>query len=351
MTEEAPAVRPGSQASVRRPGRTLSLVAQPGGADASSYHRMYQPWRQLARRSRHLVQIPPPSEKGVPLPSAEDLVGTAADVYVCQRPASPHMARLWEAVAGRVARVYELDDDVLRVHPSQGIALTESQRHHVGYLLASADLVTCSTPFLAEVVGAANPNVVVLPNVIHERVLSVTRPRRERVTVGWGGGSSHLMDVAAAAEPLAAVLAAHPDADMHWVGMDYSPLVGRECRFTPWHRDVFRYYAAIDWDIAIAPLADHVFNYSKSHLRALDAAALGIPVVAQDLPPYREFVIDGVTGYLVRTADEWRARLTELISDGAAREEMGRKAREHAAGFTIQQHWRAWEAAYEFAAH
>ena len=101
---------------------------------------------------------------------------------------------------------------------------------------------------------------------------------------------------------------------------------------------------------AIAPLADIPFNYSKSHLRALDAAALGIPVIAQDLPPYREFVVDGVTGYLVSTHDEWRARLTELINDEQAREEMGRKAREVAAGHTIQEHWVRWQAAYEMAA-
>lgn len=326
------------------------LVAQPGNADASAYHRMYQPFRQLAKRSRHLVQIPPPSEKGAPLPSPADLMETATDVYVAQRPASPHMARLWEAVDGKVARVYEIDDDVLRAHPSQNILqLTGAQRHAVGYLIATADLVTTSTPFLAEVVAEANPRVTVLENCIHERVLEMGRARRDRVTVGWGGGSSHLMDIAVAAEPLADVLAAHPEVDMHWIGMDFSPLVGRECRFTPWHKDVFRYYAAVDFDVAIAPLADHVFNYSKSHLRALDMAALGIPVVAQDLPPYRDLVIDGVTGYLVRSHDEWRARLTELVNDGAAREEMGAKARALAAQWTIQEHWVRWEAAYEAA--
>ena len=333
-----------------RGGRTLSLVAQPGALDASSYHRMYQPWRQLAKRSRHLVQIPAPSEKGCPLPSPSDLLETGTDVYVAQRPASPHMARLWEALAARTARVYETDDDLLRTHPSQGLHLTESQRHHVGYLTATADLVTVSTPFLAEVASALNANVAVLPNMVHERVLEMSRPRRERVTVGWSGGSTHLMDVASAAEPLRDVLAAHPEADMHWIGCDFSPLANRECRFTPWHKDVFRFYAAVDFDIGIAPLADHVFNYSKSHLRALDMAALGVPVVAQDLPPYREFVVDGVTGYLVRSHEQWRARLTELVCDEAARREMGAKAREHAAAFTIQRNWQLWEAAYEAAA-
>jgi len=334
-----------------KPGRTLSLVGQPGGVDASSYHRMYQPFRQLARRSRHLVQIPPPSEKGTQLPDVPDLLDAAVDVYVAQRPASPQMARLWEAVAGQVARVYEIDDDLLRAHPSQNIQpLTESQQHHVGYLIATADLVTVTTPSLAEVVSQLNPRVAVLPNVIHERLLTMTRPRRDRVTIGWGGGSSHLMDVMSVAEPLREVLEAHPQADMHWIGNDFSPLTGGRGRYTMWHRDVFRYYANIDWDVAIAPLADHVFNYAKSHLRALDAAALGIPVVAQDLPPYREFVVDGVTGYLVRTAGEWRARLTELVNDEAARQEMGAKARALAADYTIQEHWKRWESAYELAA-
>ena len=146
------------------------------------------------------------------------------------------------------------------------------------------------------------------------------------------------------------MLDAHPDVDMHWIGTDYSPLVRRPCRFTPWSNDVGDYYKAVDFDIAIAPLADVPFNRAKSHLKALDAAARGIPIIATDMEPYRDFVRDGETGYLVSSEAEWVKRLTDLIHDEAARAEMGAAAFEVAKGYTMQGNWQLWEAAYEAAA-
>ena len=74
---------------------------------------------------------------------------------------------------------------------------------------------------------------------------------------------------------------------------------------------------------------------------------LGSVCVVCAIAPYNDFVIDGVTGYLVKTEDEWKKRLTELINDADARDEMGAKAKAHAADFTIQGNWPKWRDAYE----
>ena len=65
------------------------------------------------------------------------------------------------------------------------------------------------------------------------------------------------------------------------------------------------------------------------------------------MEPYRDFVIDGVTGYLVRHEHEWFKRLRELANDAAMREEMGAKAKENARSWTIDHGWKLWAAAYE----
>jgi glycosyltransferase involved in cell wall biosynthesis len=88
------------------------------------------------------------------------------------------------------------------------------------------------------------------------------------------------------------------------------------------------------------------FNRSKSHIKALEYAALGIPVIASDEAPYRDFVVDGVTGFLVRHDHEWALRLRDLVNDAAMRESMGAKAREHARQFSIKEGWKLWEQAY-----
>jgi glycosyltransferase involved in cell wall biosynthesis len=58
-------------------------------------------------------------------------------------------------------------------------------------------------------------------------------------------------------------------------------------------------------------------------------------------------VVDSVTGFLVRTEAEWRARLNDLVNDEAMRVEMGEKGREIARQWTIQTGWKLWRDAYE----
>ena len=95
--------------------------------------------------------------------------------------------------------------------------------------------------------------------------------------------------------------------------------MGRPCRWTKWEQDVGHYYKHIDFDIAVAPSADNLFNRSKTWLRALEMGALGIPIVAQNRLPYSDYVIDGKTGFLVDTAAEWETALNTLIMDGSCR--------------------------------
>lgn len=333
------------------PGRALTFVAMPAAPDGSGYYRMYLPFKHLTANSRHLAMIPPPG-RTPPMPTAEDAEGI--DVLIAQRPVGPLGMRSWDALEGATARVYEVDDDLLTAHSSSMPHLSEERvRDTIRYMLARADMVTVSTPYLAEQVSQYNASVRVLPNFINADLLDLNRRRgREgKVTVGWAGGAQHLPDWAAVNDTLRDVLRRHADsADMHFVGTDYSPLLHHPCRWTSWSDDIWDYYRSVDFDIGIAPLADIPFNYSKSHLKALEYAALGIPVIAADLPPYRDFVVDGVTGYLVSSPEEWDKRLTELINDEAARAELGANARAHAAKYTIQGNWQLFEKAYEEAA-
>jgi glycosyltransferase involved in cell wall biosynthesis len=140
-----------------------------------------------------------------------------------------------------------------------------------------------------------------------------------------------------------------PKTEFHLVGTDYSRTIGRKCRFTPWvPADAsLAYYRAIDFDIGLAPLTGTRFDASKSAIKVLEYAALGIPSIASDVTPYRGFVVDGVTGWLARTPEDWSRRLREMAQDRAMREEMGAKAKEMAAAHAIGACWRQWADVYE----
>jgi len=324
--------------------RTLVIGGIAHAPDGSGYYRFFLPFKHLGANSHHIAGMAPP---GPQPPITPEDVGQL-DVLALQRPAGRTGTRQLERIVGKVKLVYEIDDDMLQAEPSGLPHLYDEQtRASIRRCLRLVDLVTASTPYLADQVRPYNPNVVVLPNCIKAGLLDLQRPRRDRLTVGWAGGTSHLVDMVTVADPLRTVLERHPAVEMHWMGFDFSPLVQRQCRWTPWQADVGEYYKQIDFDVAIAPSADVPFNRSKSAIRALEMGALGIPIVAANHLPYSDYVIDGKTGYLVDGPDEFQARLTELINDPDARAELGAAAREQAAGWTIQEHWRLWERAYE----
>lgn len=321
-----------------------NILGLPFAPDGSGYYRMYLPFKHLTQNSGHNVLIPAPGRQ-LPAPKAEDLEGI--DVTVMQRPAHARGLQQWKDWGGITKRVYECDDDMLNVDPSGLPHLTKSDLHDtIRECLQISELVTVSTEPLAEQFSQYNDNVVVLPNYINAELLDLERPRRDKLTLGWAGGVSHLADWAIVQDPIRDALAEHPDIDLHFVGNDFSPMLGRRARFDPWEMNVWDYYKNVDFDIGVAPLADSGFNRCKSYIRCLEYGALGIPVVASNVTPYRDYIIDGTTGYLVDNGEQWRARIRELINDADAREEMGAKAKLHAANYTIQEHWTEWRDAY-----
>jgi hypothetical protein len=60
------------------------------------------------------------------------------------------------------------------------------------------------------------------------------------------------------------------------MGTDYRELLGIPGRFTPWCADPADYWRALD-SIWTLPLQDNAFCRSKSHIKALEYAARGIP--------------------------------------------------------------------------
>jgi glycosyltransferase involved in cell wall biosynthesis len=292
------------------------------------------------------VFVAKPGEGNISPEQAEEF-----DAVGFQRPAGREGALMLERLQGRTKLVYEIDDDMLNATTAGIPHLVSKQlKDSVKRCLRLCDMVTVSSASLADIVRPYNDNIRILPNHVKRGLLEMQRPQRDRVTIGWAGGTSHLGDMVTVEVPLRNVLDANPEVDMHFIGTDLSPLTRHECRFTPWTKDVGDYYKKIDFDIAIAPSEDTLFNRSKTWIRALEMGALGIPIVAQNRLPYSDYVIDGKTGFLVDTEEEWEDRLNELIHDPQLRAQMGAAAREQASQWTIEEGWTMWEDAYEHAA-
>jgi glycosyltransferase involved in cell wall biosynthesis len=278
------------------------------------------------------------------------------DIIVGQMLAAHDQSQLstWRRLSAHGRLVYELDDNPFAVEQVNWQAYSTFARADVidavSHSAEVAALVTCTVEPLAKVMREHNPNVAVLPNCVPGWVCEHQRTRHARPRVGWLGGASHGRDIRLVARPVREFLNRNPGWDGHLIGTDFRPAIKHErIEFTNWvsvYADPRPFYEAIDFDIALAPLQWTVFASSKSYIKALEAAALGIPVIASDAEPYRDFVVHGVTGFLVRRDHEWLTYLQQLADDEGLRESMGHKAREHARAFTIENNWHLWEQAY-----
>lgn len=260
----------------------------------------------------------------------------------------------WRELAQRPGRrpvlILEIDDDLWNVHRTNFSAMVIRTPEVLARLeenIRLADAVTVTTPHLGEFVKRFNPNVFVLPNCIDLNLITHQRPKAQRLTVGWAGGSSHANDFASMNSSLRQFLRRHPEVDMHFVGQDYRRVVNLpNTRWSQWNTNLVDYLHTLDFDIGVAPLAYHRFNKSKSDIKVLEYAALGIPVVASDFGPYAESVVHGETGFLVKRPHEWGHYLGLLAEDAALRERMGINAKLWATGRTVQGNIGQWELAY-----
>ena len=344
----------------------MQIYASHDGGSGCAWYRMLLPLRTLDRLCDDVTVH---FRKGGPkLMRHEDppltIPETAnADIVVAQRANSIEGLGSWRRMCTPTTRtVYENDDDIWNITREnkaayEGYKEGGSAREVVLYLCSTSNLITTSSPWLGdwhrELVNGQIP-VVVLPNYIPEKILKMPNdPRQGRLRIGWMGGGSHARDIHTATGSVRRFMQRFPQWDLYLNGVDYR----REFKcppersyHVPWihvsdEPDVF--YRTIDFDIGICPLLDTKFARSKSHIKALEYMARGMPVVASDVEPYRRFIKHGENGFLCKYDHEWLKYLCLLASDEDLRLKMGAAAKEYAAKFTIEEHCIEWAGAYK----
>lgn len=246
-----------------------------------------------------------------------------------------------------ISRLYHdwgADDFVEAIHEKGGITvfdtdddLTEEYRDLDGRgdefirQLGRVDLVTVSTPYLAERLGRyARRKPVVLPNHVDFgwfRESSLMAERRfDGLTIGVIGTATHYDDWKCLERPFARLAEKY----------DVTILVaGTEIDYLEDHEMVsgvpYRYYPQLmrQFDIVCCTLdPEDRFNWSKSGIKSLEAMSsarrdkngkvVGAVPVCTDMALYRRIVNDGHNGFLVDN-DDWYEVLSRLIEDERTR--------------------------------
>ena len=307
--------------------------------------------------------------------------GEDVDAVIVDRLWRPDISRaLAKSLVEKVRRagvqlVYALDDNFLEL-PAEGKDWrpTEEHRWVVQFFLRQADGVMVPTQALREQLLSFNPNIVVVPHALDERLLSgrrlpegksrfspgrkaigyvntllgyalnIVRPARaKQKVIGYMGTFTHDDDLMMVLPALRAVWQRHREE----IGFQIVGVVGRadtlqalgglpvrmvELRpeqseypsFMSWFSSHLR------WDIAIAPLKDTGFNRCKSDIKFLDYSAIGAAGIYSRIPAYESSVRHLETGWLAgNDVGAWVEALEELLSNDSLRIQIAQNATQY----------------------
>lgn len=279
-----------------------------------------------------------------------------ADVIIAQRTCNDGPSALWQrwAKEGHKKLVYEMDDDLWNVDPTNErpyyFFKNPKIREAITRNIEVAHVVTVSTPELAQEVQdrTGHKNIHVVPNAVPAWLLD--HEAEQNHFLGWGGSPTHHGDFAEVRNSLARFLKLNPSVSFHTIGMNYGEwmkLPENQLHFTGWIASPEEFFRSIDYSVGIAPLRDTVFNRSKSDIKYLELAALGIPTIASDVNPYRS-IQHGETGLLVKRDHEWTRHLKYMLDHPEEVRRMGAAGKKYVRQFRTADHMaEKWIAAIE----
>ena len=299
------------------------------------------------------------------------------DVLWLNRQTDPAVLEIARKVQARGARViYEFDDNTNAVphdNPASKVYGTGKPATVTAeWFTREADLVIVSTPDLAEEYRRYRSGpIAVCYNAMRDEDLAWLRPpevtgapkRPGELRIGWAGSGTHFGDLRLVLKPLRWALEHYSEARLVLVGLGKPtmPRIGNSAdhvrtlfpahllprvefagdtfgsgpkadRFRAGDADhletlsTFRYYELIqaaDFDLAIAPIVSSTFNRSKSWLKILEYGALGIPSIASNFGPYRQYVYTAKSttppALLAHDDRGWKDALERLLQFPAQR--------------------------------
>lgn len=303
---------------------------------------------------RILLNIPEAVLGGEHGPAADEFLDS--DIYILQRPLEKLYAPLaaWLRGHGKGV-VVDLDDYVHGVSAKHKTArdINRSDRHSFDVptrCFPYTDLLTVSTPELAELYGDLVPRVMVLPNKLLRADWDGVEPAfaqdRGRVRVGWQGWLTYRGDdLRVLKRMMRKWLRKHREVVFVNVGKPDALAYMDIPRDQRIHVDGAKFpgHAPLvgEIDIGLVPLAMTTFNDAKSALKGMEYGACGVPCIASPTREYRAYVDDGVNGFLAGSPVEWMDALDAML-EGDAWRRMGKANLAKASANWVEDCWADW---------
>lgn len=188
-------------------------------------------------------------------------------------------------------KVFELDDYLpnLPLKSAHYHQMPKDMLKSIRQAVSLTDRFVVSSAALAEQFAGMHSDIRVVPNRLPGRWwnnLTSKRRKSAKPRVGWAGGAGHRGDLELIADVVRDLAG-----EVEWVFLGMCPEKLRPYVHEFHEGIAIEQYpaklAALDLDLALAPLEDNVFNACKSNLRLIEYGACGFPVVCSDIVSYR----------------------------------------------------------------
>lgn len=202
--------------------------------------------------------------------------------------------------------------------------------------ITDADVVLVTHSRLAEEVAVYNKNVHVCPNAIpRQGQFDIEREPHYLTRLFWQGSDTHRADIALLKAPIdklgpiagkiKMIMAGYAEDHEDWYNMvhDYTANLKHQYKLIPYAPITSYYETYKHADICLIPLLNSRFNRHKSNLKVLEAANLGLPVIASAVHPYLDLPL-----LYCKSGSDWVKHIKRLVDSKKRRRDAGQELAE-----------------------
>lgn len=254
-------------------------------------------------------------------------------VWLQRKPLTPFFTRL---LAKRSRLLYDYDDALYAIEsyrkkkPKPTQPGSEQIISRLDLVLKKSSLVFAGSPALADYARKFNPdNTCIIPTA-YEKITDEPNPtdKKKPLTIGWIGNTGNLYFLSMTDQATAAIQRRFPQVRFTVMSGNAPQKLKTNWEFVPWSTEAEKAWLQ-SIDIGIMPLVDDDWSQGKCAFKLLQYMAHGKPVVASAVGANCQAVIDGISGFLATTPEQWIRAMETLISDPQRREAMGRESLNH----------------------
>ncbi len=306
------------------------IVAQAPDEMGVGQYRVIGPIKELTASEQICSFLLPPlnSDKRF-LPSVAELARAKPTVLFLQNAFSDFHFNDLQSYAEclpNIFRIFGQDDIVFSVPPKSSARkhFGKDTKSRVRRAVSLCHRVITTTEPIAEALRGMSNDIRVMPNYLERSRwgdLPLLRKDRRKPRVGWAGAQQHGGDL----EFILPVVEATAN-EVDWIFMGMCPPKLRYHVAEVHNAVPFEQYpttlAALDLDLAIAPLELNRFNTAKSNLRLLEYGAIGYSVICTDILPYQNAPVTRVPNNPTAWINAIREQVHELDATHAAGEQL-----------------------------